>query len=223
MTKEDAIRIAAQIGLFGLARAGSTAGMMASAVAGGLGGNGGGGTRLTGNPVADGMVADQYPSKIHTVDVNYVPGPPQLNAMLQRGIADRASKMQTLSQHNNTLLKYVRPNMDPKSLHLAIMRGQADEEALPEYWDDKKPRVDYTPSSSAVTAIRITPDHRVEVMWGSTPKWYTYKQHADQYEAALAAHKLLTAPSIGRALIRKSRKPGIGGWGRAQYDGAMAR
>ena len=100
------------------------------------------------------------------------------------------------------------------------MKGMADEEALQEYWDDKKPRVDYTPSSSAVKAIRITPDNRVEVMWGSTPKWYTYKQHATPYEASMAAHQLITSNSIGRALVRKSKK--YGQWGRAQYDGSMA-
>ena len=217
MKKEDVIRIATQAALALAAARGGAAGVLAGALARGAGTGG------TTDTVADGMVADKYPSNLHTVNVNYIPGPAQFNAMLQRGIADRASKMQTLSQHNNTLLKYVRPGMDPKSLHLAIMQGAADEEALPEYWYDKKPRVDYTPSSSAVTAIRITPDHRVEVMWGSTPKWYTYKQHADQYEAALTAHKLITAPSIGRALIRKSKKAGVGDWGRAQYDGAMAR
>lgn len=172
--------------------------------------------------VIDGLAADKYPNPLHTVEVNYFPGKAQFNAMLQRGVAERAAKMQTLQQHNETLLKYLRPGMDAKAQHLAIMRGVADEEALPEYWDDKKPRVDYTPSSSAVKAIRITPDNRVEVMWGSTPKWYTYKQHADPHAASMTAHQLITAPSIGRALIRKSKKPGVGDWGRAQYDGAMA-
>lgn len=178
----------------------------------------------SGAGVADDVPANKYPNPLHTVDVMWFPeGKPQLNSMLQRGVANRASKMQTLEQHNNVLTSHLRKlpaNASDKEKHLALMKGIADEEALQEYWDDKKPRVDYTPSSSAVKAIRITPDNRVEVMWGSTPKWYTYKQHATPYEASMAAHKLITANSIGRALVRKSKK--YGQWGRAQYDGGMA-
>lgn len=174
--------------------------------------------------VADDVPANKYPNPLHTVDVMWFPeGKPQLNSMLQRGVANRASKMQTLEQHNEALTRYLRKlpaNASDKEKHLALMKGIADEEALQEYWDDKKPRVDYTPSSSAVKAIRITPDNRVEVMWGSTPKWYTYKQHATPYEASMAAHQLITSNSIGRALVRKSKK--YGQWGRAQYDGSMA-
>lgn len=172
---------------------------------------------------ADGTPAETYPNPLHTVKVNYLPGPPQLNAMLQRGLADRAAHMQTLEQHNNTLLKYLKqlpPNATAKQKHLAMMQGVADEEALDEYWDDKKPRKDYTPSSSAVTKVRVTPDNRIEVMWGSTPKWYSYKQYPDPYKASLAMKELLTSGSIGRALVRKSKK--YGQWGRANYDGAMA-
>lgn len=172
---------------------------------------------------ADGSPAESYPNPLHTVQVNYIKGPPQLNRMLQRGIADKAAQMQSLEQHNDTILHYLRmlpPNATAKQKHLALMQGIADEEALLEYWDDKKPRVEYSPSSSAVEAIRVTPDNRVEVKWGTTPKWYTYKQHATPYEASKAAKELLTCGSIGRALLRKSKK--YGAWGRSQYDGAMA-
>lgn len=175
------------------------------------------------NVTADGREADRYPNPLHTVSVNWLPGPPQLNAMLKRGIADKAAQMQSLKEHNDTILRYLRdlpPTASDKDKHLALMRGIADEEALDSYWDDKKPRKDFSPSSSAVKAIRITPDNRIEVMWGSTPKWYTYKQHSDPYQASLAAKELLTSGSIGRALVRKSKK--YGQWGRAQYDGAMA-
>ena len=172
---------------------------------------------------ADGKPAESYPNPLHTVDVHWLPGPPQLNAMLKQGVAEKAAQMQTLQEHNDTILKYLRalpPNASEKQKHLALMKGIADEEELVSYWDDKQPRKDFTPSSSAVKAIRITPDNRIEVMWGSTPKWYTYKQHADPYQASLAAKELLTSGSIGRALVRKSKK--YGQWGRAQYDGAMA-
>ena len=178
----------------------------------------------SGAGVADNAPATKYPNPMHTIEVMWFPeGKEQLNSMLQREVANRASKMQTLKQHNDTLMAHLRklpPNASDKAKHLALMQGIADEEALLEYWDDKKPRVDYTPSSSAVKAIRITPDNRVEVMWGSTPKWYTYKQHATPYEASMAAHQLITSNSIGRALVRKSKK--YGQWGRAQYDGSMA-
>lgn len=173
---------------------------------------------------ADGKPAESYPNPLHTVEVMWFPdGEPQENSMLKRTLADKAAKMQTLQQHNDTILKYLRklpPNASEKQKHLELMKGLAEEAELDEYWDDKKPRKDFTPSSSAVKAVRVTPDNRVEVMWGSTPKWYTYKQHADPYQASLAMKELLTAPSIGRALVRKSKK--YGQWGRAQYDGAMA-
>lgn len=172
---------------------------------------------------ADGTPAETYPNPLHTVEVTYLPGPPQLNAMLKRGVADKAAQMQTLQQHNDTLLKYLKqlpPNATDKQKHLALMQGVADEEALDEYWDDKKPRKDYSPSSSAVTKVRVTPDNRIEVMWGTTPKWYSYKQYPDPYKASLAMKQLLTCGSIGRALVRKSKK--YGQWGRANYDGAMA-
>lgn len=205
--------------LFEMAAAGGGAAALLSR---GLGGNNIGPSSVG----ADGTPAETYPNPLHSVKVNYIKGPPQFNAMLKRGLAERASKMQTLEQHNDALLSHLRklpPNASPKAKHLAIMQGVADEEALDEYWDDKKPRKDYSPSSSAVSGIRITPDNRVEVAWGTNPnKWYTYIQHADPYEASMAAHKLLTSESIGRALIRKSKKPGVGDWGRAQYDKAMA-
>lgn len=193
---------------------------LGAAVGRGLGGNNSGPSNIG----ADGSPAETYPNPLHTVNVRYIKGPPQLNRMLQRGIADKAAQMQTLEQHNDTILHYLRmlpPNASEKQKHVALMQGIADEEALFEYWDDKKPRMSYTPSSSAVTAVRVTPDNRVEVMWGSTPgKWYSYKQHADPYKASLAMKELLTSGSIGRALIRKSKK--YGAWGRSQYDGAMA-
>lgn len=175
----------------------------------------------TGTNDENDFVASRYPHPKHTVNVTYLPGPAQLNRLLQRGVSERASKMQTIEQHNNALLKYLRNGMTPKERHAAIMRGIAEEEALPEYWDDKKPRVNYTPSSSVVKGIRVTPDNRVEVQFGSNGKWYTYKQHPDPYRASLAASRLINSDSIGRALCRKSKKPGVGGWGRSNYDRSM--
>lgn len=59
----------------------------------------------TGSSVtADGREADRYPNPLHTVSVNWMPGPPQLNSMLKRGIADKAAQMQSLKEHNDTIL-----------------------------------------------------------------------------------------------------------------------
>lgn len=174
---------------------------------------------------ADGSPAEDYPNPLHTVEVGYRPGHgPNLNAELQRTVADHAAEMQSLKQHNDTLLKYLRalpPTASERERHLALMKGVEEEQALDEYWDDKSPRKNFTPSSSAVKAVRITPDNRVEVMWGSTPgKWYSYKQHENPRAASIAAKRLLTSGSIGRALLRNSQK--YGSWGRREYDAAMA-
>jgi hypothetical protein len=195
----------------------------------GLGGNNMGPSSVG----ADGTPAETYPNPLHTVDVAYQPGEPKFNSMLQRGVADKAAQMQTLKEHNDTLLKYLRqlpPNASDKAKHLAIMQGFADEQALDSYWDDKKPRKDYTPNSSAVRSVRVTPDNRIEVQWGTSPKWYTFRQYPDPYKASLAMKQLLTSDSIGRAVMPylrngkpvKFKTPGVAWWNKKNYDGAMA-
>lgn len=182
-------------------------GGMAGYVLGGMGSRG------------DSTVDDGYPSPMHTVKVNYQPGPARYNQGIKRGIAEKAARMQTLEEHNDALTKYLRalpPNASAREKHLAIVKGAEEEEKLLSYWDDKKPRRNFSPSSSAVKAVRITPDHRIQVQWGTTPKWYTYKQHANAYEASLAAQRLLTAGSIGLAVY-----PGRGFFSKEENDDSM--
>ena len=184
-------------------------GGMAGYVLGGIGG------KAPSNSTVD----DEYPSPMHTVNVNYVPGPPRYNQGVKRGVAEKAARMQTIEEHNDALTKYLRalpPNATPREKHLAIVKGAEEEEKLMSYWDDKKPRRNYSPSSSAVKAVRITPDHRIQVQWGTSPKWYTYKQHANAYEASLAAQRLLTAGSIGLAVY-----PGRGFFSKEENDDSM--
>ena len=209
-----------------VASAGSGIGAL---MARGLGGNNSGPSSVG----ADGTPAETYPNPLHTVNVTYQPGAPKFNSMLQRGIASKAAQMQTLHQHNDTLLKYLKqlpPNASERQKHLALMQGVADEQALDEYWDDKRPRKDYTPNSSAVKSVRVTPDNRIEVQWGTSPKWYTFRQYPDPYKASLAMKQLLTSDSIGRAVMPyqrngkklKFKDPGVAWWNRKNYDGAMA-
>jgi hypothetical protein len=184
-------------------------GGMAGYVLGGIGG------KAPSNSTVD----DEYPSPMHRVDVNYIPGPPRLNAGLQKEVAEKAARMQTLEEHNDALTKYLRalpPNATPREKHLAIVKGAEEEEELLSYWDDKRPRKNYTPSSSAVRSVRITPDHRIQVQWGTSPKWYTYKQHPNAYEASLAAQRLLTSNSIGRSVM-----PGKGFFSLEENDDSM--
>ena len=139
--------------------------------------------------------------------------------------------MQTLEEHNAALMKYVRPGMPPKALHMAIAMGEEEEKKLPQFWDESSDvnndRAKFNVSSSAVSGIRLTPDARVEVRWGTSPKWYTFQQYENTHEASKAAQKLLTAPSIGRAVYpivsRKIKNPknGLGKWNFDNYDPAM--
>lgn len=182
--------------------------------------------------------AEDYPTRFtpgtyHTYDVAYFPGPANNNVygqMYEKLIKD-AGRMQTLDEHNAALMKYVRPGMTPKALHMAIAMGEEEEKKLPQFWDESSDvgndRAKFNVSSSAVSGIRLTPDARVEVRWGTSPKWYTFQQYENTHEASKAAQKLLTAPSIGRAVYpivsRKIKNPknGLGKWNFDNYDPAM--
>lgn len=170
-----------------------------------------------------------YPSPMHTVKVNYqpfpgpyVPGQGRYNQGVKRGIAEKAARMQTIEEHeaalNGPLIDLLRrkPNATDREKHLAIVKGAENEEKLMSYWDDKKPRRNYSPCSSAVKAVRITPDHRIQVMWGNTPKWYTYKAHPNAYEASLVAQRLLTSGSIGMSVY-----PDRGWFSKEENDDSM--
>lgn len=171
----------------------------------------------------DDIATGEYPSPLHTVNVKYVGGKvPQLNAGLRKNIAEQAGRMQTIKEHNDALNKPLldllkrNPNATAREKHLAIVQGAEDEANLLSYWDDKKPRKNYAGRSSAIRAIRITPDHRVQVQWGTTPKWYSYRAHANAYEASLAAQRLLMSNSLGRSVL-----PGKGFFSLEENDDSM--
>lgn len=185
--------------------------------------------------IADQHYAKEYPREFypnregHTVNITSV-GPDVHNAMLNAAIAEKAARMQTKEEHNSALLKYIRPRMNPSQLHEAIQRGIEEEKNLDSYWADSKPRKEYSPSSSAVSSVRITPDGRIEVAWASKPgKYYTFRQFADTHEASLEAQKLLMCDSLGRAVMpakiaQKSKKGGnLGWWNTRNYDGSFAK
>lgn len=149
--------------------------------------------------------------------INYVGGDfPFENASLVRDVAEQAAAMQSLEEHNAAL----------------AMGGKEAEKKLDAWWKgDLKPRQEFSPGSSAVSGVKILPNNKIAVQFRGGGKWYTYNGGANAREASLAARSLLTAPSIGRALVRdgqyahngprdKEGRPdkNIGWWGRTHYD-----
>lgn len=134
------------------------------------------------------------------------------NAMLQVGVADKAARMQTLREHNDAINQFLKPGQSKAERMEAIRKGKQAEKELLSFWADKKPRVNYTPSSSAVEAIRITKDNRVEVKWRNSKKmdndgFYTFLPSATPFEASEAFKSLVMAPSIGRAVYPVISRP----------------
>lgn len=176
----------------------------------------------------DGTDGD-YPHMMHTFRIR---GQIQKTAMENRGnrilsggMDKDYARMQSLEEHNNALSQYIRDGQNPRERHAAIMKGEEAEQLLPSYWNDKAPRKDFKPSSSAVETVRVTPDNRVEVKWRTSPTFYTFKSFATPYEASLAAQRLMLSQSIGRAVFPHKRRGGntaLGQWNEENYDGSMA-
>lgn len=189
------------------------------------------------------FMAKQYPDEFspgtfHEYKVEYLPGSPNFNTQgkANASIIEAAGRMQSLEEHNNAIQKPIRdlpPGADPKTVRAALYRGLEAEKNLDAFWNESKSRKPFSVSSSAVTAIRLTPDARIEVKWAKPSKnnpsgWYTFKQYPDTYQASLAAQKLLKADSIGRAVYPvisrplKNPNPLLGSFNRENYDGAFA-
>lgn len=198
----------AMLALFGSgAAAAGNAGAMA--ILSGLGGSGASG--------AD--VSDKATSIGHNFnyDMNYIPGDPQENSMLLQNVADEAILRQTPEEHMKALTRYVRPGMTPDEKRKALQRGKEYEESLLSWWDDDRPRRNFTPSSSAVSGIRITPDNKIQIRFGRGAKWYSYRGGATPNQAAVELKKLIgtRGQSIGRNLVRKSKE--FGQWAKDHY------
>lgn len=182
---------------------------------------------------ADAFMAKQYPTEFapdryHNYQVVNIPGDANEN-QFGKSYSDtinEAGRMQTMKEHNDAIMKYVRPGMKPKELRAALEMGIEDEKKLPQFWNESQSRRPFKVSSSAVTGIRLTPDARIQVQWKGKPTWYTFQQYPNTHEASLAAQELLQADSIGRAVYpvisRKVNNPLLGSWNRQNYDGAFA-
>lgn len=170
-------------------------------------------SRILSGAAGSPYVASEYPTDVPEFDYGVKfdsrpDGQPSLNRFLNRAEAQKAARMQTLEEHNRAVNKYVRPGMTPVERRYAIQKGLEEEQKLLSFWKDSKPRVSITPSSSAVSGIRINDDNTISVQFGGKGKWYTYEGGPNRFEASLAAKDLVTAPSIGRAINSKT-----GFWG----------
>lgn len=198
----------ALVALFGAGASGYSG---AGAIISGLGGSGIGGS--------DADVSGKVNSIGHNFnyDLNYIPGSPQENRMLQQQIAAEGILRQTPEEHMAALIKYVRPGMTPDEERKALQRGKEYEESLLSWWDDDRPRKNFTPSSSAVSGIRITPDNKIQIRFGRGNKWYSYRGGSSPNQAAIELKKLIgtNGQSIGRNLLRKSKT--YGQWARDHY------
>lgn len=153
----------------------------------------------------DHAVEQKMPSGGMSVDyqVNWVPGPPQRNARLKRALG-QAAYMQTEAEHNEALTYYLKRlprNATVAKVNEAIRKGIMRERELRKFWAGNRTLRDYiSPSSSAVSSVRIDPSNNVVVKFGNNPKEYAYRGGANPYLAAQEAAKLVLSPSIGRAI-----------------------
>ena len=161
---------------------------------------------------APGTVADYPKPNKFIYDVDYVPGAPQNNAAYKGNPNPAAMRMQTIQEHNRALNRYVRPGMNPLELRAAIEKGKEEERKLDSFWtDDSHPRRPVRSSSSAVSDVVINTDGTLSIRFRNGGNWYTYRGGADPYEAALAAHDLVTAPSLGKAINPVNGSWSVGG------------
>ena len=174
--------------------------------------------------------ARKYPAKVHITRPGLANG--HHNEGLIASLAEEAGRMQTLKEHNDALLKYLRPGMTPREAQAAIEKGYKEERKLPAYWDDLRNRRNFNVRSDAVHGIKVTPDGYVQVKWRGSPTWYTFQKYPDTHQASLAVQELLKKPSLGRAVMPFQRngkklefkKKGVtySDWNIAHYNGAFA-
>lgn len=224
----DILKILFGLGLGGV---GGSLGGSASTLMGGISGG------TTGN---GGYPSEFAPGSHHNYKVVYAPRPDGVKGPYQNmnymGKADastiaEASEQQTLEDHNEALMKYVRllpPGATPRQIQAAMDRGREEEKTLPKWWNESNNRREFSVSSSAVSGIRITPEGSVQVKWGKSPKWYTFRNYPNTMLASRAARELLESDSIGRAVYpvmsRPPKKPNklLGTWNRRNYEPGYA-
>lgn len=142
---------------------------------------------------------DSYPSDgVFTYNVGYFPGPTAFNTVL--GEDAEAARQQSLEEHAAALTKYLRPGMTPIQMQWAIQKGKEEEAALPQFWDDDRPRRNVRPTSNMMSGLRINPDNTISIQFGGRGKWYSYRGGPNRHQASIEAQKLVTAPDIEKAL-----------------------
>lgn len=224
----DILKILFGMGLGGI---GGSLGGSASTLMGGISGG------TTGN---GGYPSEFAPGSHHYYNVVYAPRPDGVKGPYQNmnymGRADaatiaEASEQQTREDHTEALMKYVRmlpANATPRQIQMAMDRGREEEKSLPKWWNESNNRRQFSVSSSAVSGIRITPEGSVQVKWGKSPKWYTFRNYPNTMLASRAARELLESDSIGRAVYpvmsRPPKKPNklLGAWNRRNYEPGYA-
>lgn len=226
---KDLLQILFGMGLGGIGGAsGGTLGGTASVLMGGA---------MSG---AGGYPTEFSPGSHHVYNVVYDPRPDgvkgpyrNMNYMgkADAAVIDAAAEQQTVNEHEEALMKYVRmlpANATPRQIQAAMDRGREEEKDLPKWWNESNNRREFSVSSSAVKGIRITPEGSVQVKWGKSPTWYTFKNYPNTQLASQAAKELLKSDSIGRAVYPvvshppKKPNPLLGAWNRKNYEGAYA-
>ena len=211
---------------------GGTAGMLLGGV--------GGVSSPTGTGADDSYPKEFSPGSHHVYNVVYAPRPDNekgpyrnMNYMgkADAAVIDAAAEQQTAKEHEEALMKYVRmlpANATPRQIQAAMDRGRAEEKDLPKWWNESNNRREFSVSSSAVKGIRITPEGSVQVQWGKSPTWYTFKNYPNTQLASQAAKELLKSDSIGRAVYPvvshppKKPNPLLGEWNKKNYEAAYA-
>ena len=217
-------------------------GMGLGGVGGSLGGSlGGSASTLMGGTTGNGGYPGEFaPGSHHNYKVVYEPRPAGVKGSYQNmnsmGKADastiaEASEQQTREDHTEALMKYVRmlpANATPRQIQAAMDRGREEEKTLPKWWNESNNRREFSVSSSAVSGIRITPEGSVQVKWGKSRKWYTFRNYPNTMLASRAARELLESDSIGRAVYPvisrppKNPNPLLGAWNKKNYEGGYA-
>lgn len=143
-----------------------------------------------------------------TYDVIYIPGAAQGNALRNRA-EQEAALAQTQQEHNDALNTYLAAMQYPPAVRK--MMGEQIERNLAK-WNpakDRMPRRPLTPSSSAISEIKINPDNTIGIKYGPNSKSYTFRGGSTVQEAAQEVLKLINSSSLGRELSKN------GSWMRA--------
>ena len=144
----------------------------------------------------------------------YIPGPAQMNALRNRGENDAALPF-TPEEY-----KKLRNEYDSMTDLKPAMRDRMFKEVLKKNpkWvpgENDIPKEKLSPSSSAVSRLRILPDNKIGVTFTNGTKEYTYVGNGTTVsDAAKAVLELINSRSIGRALNRNNPAS----WGNRHYD-----